>query len=130
MAIVYVPPDQTVITVLGSAARTTDTTSPQFVLGQPARGLLILIDITAGSSLSIVYNVRLFSPTSGKSIVLLASASQTTTTATPLALRIHPELTASANLIAKDFCPSAFEVFADVSNANSATYSVEAQLAL
>lgn len=127
MAVITIPETQANIAVLPSAARTTDTTSDQFIVGR-ARGLVVVIDITAGTTLSIVFNIRAVYPVSGKTAVLLASTSQTGVGTTTL--RIHPELTASANLIAKDMCPGVFEVFADVSNANSATYSVEAIVTL
>jgi len=107
---------------LASAARTADVTSQQFHVGQ-ARGLIVIIDVTAiAATPSVVFNVRGFDPISGKSYLLLASAA--IVAVSTVVLRIHPELTAAANLIAKDLCPNIVEVFADHIDADSITYSV------
>lgn len=113
-----------VVTVLPSAARTTTPTADQFLIehGSPG-GLVAVIDVTAiVSTPSVTFTLQGYDPVSTKVWTLLASAAIATVSTT--ILRVHPELTASANLIAKDVVPDAFTLTAVHGNANSITYTV------
>jgi hypothetical protein len=89
-----------------------------------ARGVMVVIDITAAASPSIVFTIEGKDPSSGKYFTLLASAAQTGTTATPLVLRVFPGATGATNLIANDQLPRTWRVRPVHGNGNSATYTV------
>lgn len=119
------------VVVFASQARAADATSDEFKIGGgPVQGLELIIDVTAVSATpSVVFTIQGYDPTSGKPWTILASAAVTATTPTnPTVLRVHPELTASANAIAKDMIPNYFRVFADHADSDSITYSVVAHL--
>ncbi len=61
-------------------------------------------------------------PVSGASYTILTSAAITSTGLT--VLRVHPQLSAAANTIAKDMLPAAVSVTATHADADSITYSV------
>lgn len=113
-----------VITVLPTAARTATPTVDQFNVehGSPS-GLVCVIDVTAiVATPSVTFTLQGYDPVSTRVWTLLASAAIATVSTT--ILRVHPELTAAANLIAKDIVPDAFTLTAVHGNANSITYSV------
>lgn len=116
------------VTVLPSAARTATPTVDTFqVAGGEVRGLLLVIDCTAvAATPSVVFTLLGSDPISGKTYSILASAAVTGVGTT--VLRVHPELTAAANLIAKDVVPTFFTVTAVHADADSITYSVAAYL--
>lgn len=89
-----------------------------------ARGLFVIIDVTvnAGTAGSVQVNINFKDPASGKYILLLASA--TLSAVATIVLRISPELTASANLIAKDLIPETLQIVATGGNGGPITYSV------
>lgn len=114
-------------TLLASAARTATPTADIFHVSGDSRGLLVVIDCTAiAATPSVVFTLQGYDPVSTKTWTLLASAAITATGTT--VLRVHPELTAAANTIAKDMVPSWFTLTAVHANANSITYSVAAQV--
>lgn len=114
-------------TILASAARTATPTVDTFHVSGDARGLILIIDATAVTATpSVVFTVLGVDPVSGKTWTILASAA--VATVSTVVLRVHPELTASANLIAKDVVPSYFTVSAVHGDADSITYSVAAQV--
>lgn len=91
------------------------------------RGLRVVLDITAKSgTIDVVVNIYAKDKASGVRTLLLASASKTAVSTT--VLDVHPDLTGSANLIAKALVGDLFEV--DVVNGAgstpSATYTVGA----
>ncbi len=109
-------------TVYSSAARTANPTK-QILNNKGARGVLVVIDVTAITSTpSVVFTIQGYDPTSGKYYTILASAAITGVGTT--VLRVHPELTGSANTIAKDFMPPRWAVDATHANGNSITYTV------
>lgn len=94
-----------------------------------ARGIRVVLDITAKSgTIDVVVNIYAKDQASGKYTLLLASASKTTTGTT--VLLVHPDLTGSANLIAKDLLGDVFKVEAvnGAGSTPSATYTVGACL--
>lgn len=113
-----------VVTVLPSVARTATPTVDQFLLehGSPT-GLIVVIDCTAiAATPSVVFTLQGYDPVSTKVWTLLASVAIVATGTT--ILRVSPQLTASANLIAKDIVPDAFTMTAVHADADSITYSV------
>ncbi len=90
-------------------------------------GLILVIDITLDPALAaLTFTIQGKDPTSGKYYNILVSASLAAVATT--ILRVHPELTAAANLIVKDMMPSIFRVNVAVADGDSMTYSVGAIL--
>lgn len=107
-------------TVFASTARTA-TESASFACG--TLGGIFIIDVTAAAATpSVVFTIAGLDPTSSKAYTILASAAITGTGTT--VLRVHPELTAAANTIAKDMLPATVKVTATHADADSITYSV------
>lgn len=107
-------------TIFASTARTA-TESATFACG--TLGGIFIIDATAVTATgSVVFTILGCDPASGKTYTILASAAIVGTGTT--VLRVHPELTAAANTIAKDMLPAAVKVTATHANGVSVTYSV------
>lgn len=110
-------------TILSSAARTSTPTIDNFRTRPGSRDLIVIIDVTAVTSTpSTIFTILGYDPVSGKTWTILASTAIATAVTT--VLRVSPELTGSANLIAKDIVPAWFTVTAVHGNANSMTYTV------
>lgn len=107
--------------IFASAART--ATSSATISTRSAHGMF-LIDVTAASATpSVVFTIAGVSPgPAGTTYTILASSAITGTGLT--VLRVSQHLTASANLIAKDFLPPAIKVTATHADTDSITYSV------
>ena len=119
------------VTVFSSAARTATSNSQDFknsdFKNSSGVGAVVTIDVTAATaSPSVVFTVQGKDPTSGKYYTILASAAITGTGTTTL--RIHPDLTAAANTVAKDMMPAVWRVNATHADADSITYSVGASI--
>lgn len=113
-------------TVLASAARTANPTVDTFRTSGDTDGLVVVINVTAASATpSIVATIKGVDPVSGATWDILASAAITGTGTT--VLRVHPQLTAAANTIAKDVVPSYWTVAVVHADADSITYSIGAQ---
>lgn len=90
-----------------------------------ARGLLVVIDVTAKtSSPSVVFTVSGVDAISGKSFTLIVSAAITAVGTT--LLRIYPGLTPAANLVVSDVLPAQWKITPVHGNGDSITYSVSA----
>jgi hypothetical protein len=112
--------------VLPSAARTATVTGDD-IKNLLSRGLHLIIDVTSVTSTpSIVPKIQGKDPVSGKYYDLITGAAITTTGTT--ILKLFPTATAVANLAVNDFLPSVFRVVMTHGNANSATYSVAANM--
>lgn len=113
-------------TVYASAARTaTPTADPLTTDG--ARGVHIVIDVTAVTSTPVVTpTIDGFDPLSGKWYNLLTGAAITATGTT--VLKVYPGITAVANGAASDVVPDVFRVGMAHADSDSATYSVSAHL--
>ncbi len=96
-----------------------DTTSPR-------RGGQFVIDVTAGSTLSLTPTIDGLDTLSGKWYNLLTGTALTATGTT--VLRVYPGLTPAANVIASDFLPPTWRFVMTHGNANAATYTVSARL--
>ena len=94
------------------------------------RGAIVIIDLTAfDTAASITPTIRGFDPVSGKTWdILVGPAIVALSEAAPTVLRVHPDLTATTNVIAKDVLPPNWEIVVTHNNANSHTYTVSAQL--
>lgn len=116
----------TEVTVLASAARTaTPTKVDQTNL--VAVGLILVIDVTAVTATpSVTFTIQGKDPLSSKYYTILASVAISGTGTT--VLRVHPDLTAAANTIAKDMLPRTWAVDAVHGDADSITYSVSGLL--
>jgi hypothetical protein len=106
--------------VFASAARTATSTST--IACESAAGFFVINVTAASATPSVVFTIKGVDPISSATWDILASAAITGTGTT--VLRVHPELTAAANTIAKDFLPQAVAVTATHADADSITYSV------
>lgn len=119
-------PTPTNLLLAASAARTADfNTDDQFNYAGH-RGLQVIIDVTASASPAFTVTIQGKDPISGKYYTLLASASITGNGTT--ILEVYPGLLAAANTIANKNLPLVWRLSIDHTNANSATYSIAANM--
>lgn len=112
-------PNKHVVQIATSAAR---TATASWTLNTPCLGGIFVINATAASATpSVVVTITGADPF-GASWTILASAAITGVSTT--VLRVHPELTAAANTIAKDMLPQAITLTATHADADSITYSI------
>lgn len=109
-------------TFYSSEARTATPTAVQ-VSDNYAKGIQVVIEVTAASATpSVVPTIDGFDPASDTWYNLLTGAAITAVSST--VLRVHPELTAAANLIAQDMVPETYRIVMTHADADSITYSV------
>jgi hypothetical protein len=111
--------------VITAAAQGAGTLTSGELRNPVGRGIRVVLDITSKSgTIDVVVNIYSKDKASGKRNLLLASASKTATGTT--ILTVHPDLTGSANSIAKDLVGDAFEIDAvnGTGSSPSATYTV------
>jgi hypothetical protein len=114
------------VTVFESKARTA-TTSSRDIKNFDGTGAVVVIDCTADpASASVTFTIEGKDPASAKYYTILTSAAITGTGTT--VLRVHPDLTAAANTVAKDMLPAVWRVTATAGNGDSLTYSVGASM--
>ncbi len=119
-------PSTRVVTAFASAARIATPTAKRFPT-HGARELVVVIDVTAVTATpSVVFTIHGVDPVSAKTYVILASAA--VATVSTVVLRVSAQLTASANLIAKDILPAMLEIAPVHGDADSITYTVAAHL--
>jgi len=101
------------LTALNLAAASASANSSD-IGNTSAEGAIFVIDITAisGTTPTAVFTVEGKDPVSGKYYTILASASLSAVATT--VLRVHPAMTAAANLVAADMMPSVFRVTATI----------------
>ena len=104
-----------------SAARTTTQTSDGVSINS-GNGVVVVLDVTAGTSLSLVTTIERKDPASGKYVTILASTA--VTGASTNTYKVFPGATAATNLTVNDCLTGTFRVVVTAGNANSATYSV------
>lgn len=125
--VVSTPYGRGTLVVLPSAARTAAPDTQEYEAQGPARGLHLVIDVTAiVTAPSITVTIAGVDRVSGKTYTILASAAITATGTT--VLKVGPGLTAAANSVANDFIPPIFRVSVSHANGNSITYSIAGQL--
>lgn len=78
-----------------------------------AKGLIVIVDITAITGTSVTVTIQGKDPTSGKYYTILASAALTATGTT--VMRVYPGLVASANVTANDILPRTWRVITTAS---------------
>lgn len=106
--------------VFSSAAR---TATSSVTMSTHCMAGVFVINVTAASATpSVVFTIAGISPAASTEYTILASDAITGTGTT--VLRIHPELTAAANTIAKDVLPQALKITATHADADSITYSM------
>lgn len=116
------------ITVLASAARTTTTASSDLT-NYNGKQAHIVIDVTAiAATPSVVCTVQGKDAQSSQYYTILTSAAITGVSTT--VLRVGPGLTAAANTVANDFLPRTFRVNCVHGDADSITYSIGASLVI
>lgn len=114
------------IGVFRSEARTATSSTPDFK-NYDGIGMIAVIDCTAVTDTpSVVFTIQGKDPASGKYYTILASAAIVGTGTT--VLRVHPDLTAAANTVAKDMVPAVWRVTATHADTDSITYSVGVSL--
>ena len=113
-------------TVMVSAARTASANSDDQVAPPGARGLRVIIDVTADpASASIVFTIAMKELISGSYISMLASAAVTGTGET--VLTIYPGCVAVANSILNQPAPAEWRLQAVAADSDSMTYSASAE---
>jgi hypothetical protein len=111
------------LTPVAAAAYT--TTQTQADQSNPsARGVRVVLNMTAVGTGSVTLEIDAKDVASGVYLPLLTGAAVTTNSTNVYI--VHPDLTAAANSIAKDILPRTWRVKVVANNANSATYSVGA----
>lgn len=114
-------------TLYASAARTATPTEVEFQNAGDARGMHVIIDVTAVTATpSVVFNIEAKDPASGDWYLLLDSTAVTAVSTT--ILKIHPNLTAVANSVAQDGLPLDLRVRPVHADADSITYTVGANM--
>ena len=113
------------LTVFTSAARTTTQTSADLV-NFNGSALKVVVDVTVAGTGSITVAINGKSTLSGKYFPILTSAAITTNSTT--VLTVAQGATAVANVTANDRVPRIFQVVVTANNANTITYSVDAQI--
>lgn len=112
------------VTVLASAARVSTTASPDQT-NYNARGVILILDITAVPSIeTVTLTIQGKDALSGKYYTLLAGAVQVAVAT--IAMRVYPGLIAVGNLTASDALPRTWRANVVHSASGSFTYSVGA----
>lgn len=113
-------------TAFTSTARTA-TPAPVILCNPQAGSLAVVIDVTAVSgSSSVVFTVEGVDRASGKTWVILTSAARVATGTT--VLRVSPNISVSANLIAQDVVPYEFIIRPVHGTTDTTTYTVGVHL--
>lgn len=116
--------DNSAFTVFASAANTVTQTSAE-LKNRGHIGVYVFLNVTAGTSLSLVMSIEVEDPVSGAWVTLLSTA--TVTGVGTSTLLLCPGVTAAANAAAAAPLPLLWRVKVAAGNATSATYSVGAQ---
>ncbi len=110
-------------TLYGSLSRTATPVAAQYNDLDHARiGGHFVIDVTAGSTLSITPSIQAFDTASQKWYDLLVGVAITATGTT--ILRVYPGVAPTANVAASDIVPPIWRFLMAHGNANPATYTV------
>lgn len=118
--------NNTDLVILSSAVRAASANG-QDRTNQNARGILVVIDVTAVPTVdTVTFTLQGKDPASGKYYTILASAALVA--AGTVVLRVYPGLTAAANLVASDALPRTWRLITTHSAATNFTYSVGAVL--
>lgn len=113
-------------TVLASAARTADTTSDDFTVPYGKQLTLIISATASAATPSVVPTIRGVSAINGTVWDVLVGSAITGTGTT--VLKVGPGIGQVANGAAADYLPETWRVFMDAADADSLTYSIEAEV--
>jgi hypothetical protein len=120
------------IILAASAARTVSEVFESDALGlhanhnEDSRGVIVTIKVTAAASASITPTIQGYDRASDSWYTILVGTAIASVSTTHL--RVHPDLTAASNLIAKDVLPFRWRLSIVAGNANPITYSIGANL--
>lgn len=115
------PYNNTEVTLLASAARTTTQTSADIV-NYNFKKLTVVLDMTVVGTGSVTVSINGKDSASGKYYNILTGAAITTNSTNRY--RVGENLAAVANSIAQDYLPRVIQIVVTANNANTATYSV------
>ena len=119
--VLTLPATNTEGTALASLVRTV-TVSSADIANNAGKGIHIILDVTAVSTSDVKMKIEGKDLASGKYYTILESASVTTVSTN--IYKVHPNLTASPNLVANDLIPKTFRVTMTHVDADSITYSI------
>lgn len=109
-----------------SAITATPAVIIQNDVSSPRKGGHFVIDVTAGTTLSLTPTIDAFDDLSQKWYNLLTGTAITAVGTS--VLRVYPGFTPSANVTASDFITPTWRFVMTHGNANAATYTVSARL--
>lgn len=112
-------------TLYASAARTATPTAVTQRMGR-YKGVKLVLDITAGSTLSITPKIEGVDSVSGKVFTVLTGAAATGVST--VVMTVYPGATAATNVAANDILPDTIKVTVTHGNATSCTYTVALHL--
>lgn len=113
--------------VFPSKERTATHSSPDIRNYGNGVGLVAVIDCTSITDTpSVTFTIEGKDPSSGKYYTILTSAA--VASVSTVVLRVHPDLTAAANLVAKDMLPAVWRVTATHGDTDAIIYSVGASV--
>ena len=115
------------LSLLASASRTVTTASADQT-NYNARGVHVVLDMTAVGTGSVTITIQGKDSVSGQYYTLLAGVAVTTNIVN--VYRVFPGSTVTANVSANDIVPRTWRINVVANNANAATYSVAASLIL
>lgn len=119
-----------VIPLLPTAARTATPNTKRVAMdgnGTARDGLMVVIDVTAVTATgTLTVLIEGVDPNTGATFTILQSTALAAVAVT--VLRVHPNLPASANLVAQTMVPPVYQVTVTHGNAVSMTYGVTAML--
>lgn len=107
--------------VFASGERTTTQTSSDITITN-GTGLVVVLDVTAGATLSLTVDIQRKDVASGKYVTLLTSAAVTGVSTNTY--KVGLGLTAATNLTVNDLVTGTFRVVVTHGNATATTYSV------
>ena len=114
------------LTVLASAERTANINSPDQV-NRVGRGCHVILNVTVrNDDSSITLKIQGKDPVSEEYYDILEGSAVTSVSTN--VYKVHPELTAEPNLVAKDLLPRTWRVRVEHDNTDTITYSVGASV--
>lgn len=117
--------NNTDLTILASAARTTTQTSADLV-NYNSKGIKVVLDMTTVGTGSVTLAINGKDSVSGKYYAILTGAAVITNSTN--VYTVYPGITTALNAAVSDILPRTYQIVVTANNANSATYSVGASL--
>lgn len=117
--------DLTASDILGGAGLTA-TASSNDLANPYGKGVKVVFDVTAGTSLSLVLTIEGKDPASGKYYTILTGAS--VTGAATNVYTVYPGVTTASNVAVSNVIPRTWRVTVTASNTNAGAYTVGASV--